>query len=77
VWILPDVPKTRSGKIMRRAIAGISNFTDAGDSTTLADREIIEIIRHHVQPEKLAHGRAPIELTPEPIAEIKAFGQVE
>src|SRR6266702_3777087 len=27
VWIVPDMPKTRSGKIMRRVIAGISNFT--------------------------------------------------
>jgi acetyl-CoA synthetase len=29
VWIVPDMPKTRSGKIMRRVIAGISNFTGA------------------------------------------------
>src|SRR6266511_3379569 len=28
VWIVADMPKTRSGKIMRRVIAGISNFTD-------------------------------------------------
>ena len=31
VWIVPDMPKTRSGKIMRRVIAGISNFADVGD----------------------------------------------
>jgi acetyl-CoA synthetase len=71
------MPKTRSGKIMRRVIAGISNFTDAGDTTTLANPEIVETIRHHVQSEKLAHGQAPTELTPEQIEEIKAFGQVE
>ncbi|HEY8840429.1 MAG TPA: acetate--CoA ligase, partial [Candidatus Dormibacteraeota bacterium] len=35
VWIVPDMPKTRSGKIMRRVIAGISNFTGTGDITTL------------------------------------------
>src|SRR5262249_42053848 len=28
VWIVPDMPKTRSGKIMRRVIAAVSNFTD-------------------------------------------------
>src|SRR5207245_2881069 len=31
VWIVPDMPKTRSGKIMRRVIASISNFADVGD----------------------------------------------
>ena len=30
VWIVPDMPKTRSGKIMRRVIASISNFADVG-----------------------------------------------
>src|SRR6266545_4538155 len=40
VWIVADMPKTRSGKIMRRVIAGISNFADVGDVTTLANPEI-------------------------------------
>ena len=31
VWIVPDMPKTRSGKIMRRVIASVSNFADVGD----------------------------------------------
>ena len=56
VWIVSDMPKTRSGKIMRRVIAGISNFADVGDVTTLANPEIVEDIRHHVQSQKLAHG---------------------
>ena len=37
-----DMPKTRSGKIMRRVIAAISNFADVGDTTTLANPEIVE-----------------------------------
>jgi acetyl-CoA synthetase len=37
VWIVPDMPKTRSGKIMRRIIASISNVADVGDVTTLAN----------------------------------------
>jgi len=46
VWIVTDMPKTRSGKIMRRVIASISNFADVGDVTTLANPEIVEEIRH-------------------------------
>jgi acetyl-CoA synthetase len=77
IWIVPDMPKTRSGKIMRRVIAGISNFADVGDITTLANPEIVDEIRHHVQSEKVAHGETPRELTPEEMEEIKAFGRAE
>ena len=59
VWIVPDMPKTRSGKIMRRVIAGISNFSDVGDITTLANPEIVDEIREKVQAEKRAMGEAP------------------
>src|SRR4029453_7538237 len=75
VWIVPDMPKTRSGKIMRRVIAAVSNFTDVGDVTTLANPEVVDDIRHHVQGEKVARGEAPRALTPHEIDEIKAFGQ--
>jgi acetyl-CoA synthetase len=74
VWIVPDMPKTRSGKIMRRVIASVSNFADVGDVTTLANPEVVESIRHHVQAAKLAHGEVPRELTGAEEAEIKAFG---
>jgi acetyl-CoA synthetase len=77
IWIVPDMPKTRSGKIMRRVIAGISNFADVGDITTLANPEIVEDIRHQVQTEKVERGQTPRELTPEELEEIKAFGRVE
>jgi acetyl-CoA synthetase len=77
VWILSDMPKTRSGKIMRRVIASISNFADVGDVTTLANPEIVDDIRRHVQSEKVARGEEPRELTAEETAEIKAFGQAE
>jgi acetyl-CoA synthetase len=71
------MPKTRSGKIMRRVIAGISNFADVGDVTTLANPEIVDEIRHYVESEKVARGEVPRELTPEEVASIKAFGQAE
>ncbi len=77
VWIVPDMPKTRSGKIMRRVIAAISNFSDVGDTTTLANPEIVEDVRHHVQGEKMARGEVPRELSSEEIEELKAFGQAE
>ena len=49
VYIVPDMPKTRSGKIMRRVLASISNMQDIGDVTTLANPEIVEEIRKMVQ----------------------------
>jgi acetyl-CoA synthetase len=77
VWIVPDMPKTRSGKIMRRVIAAISNFSDVGNVTTLANPEIVDDIRHHVQGEKVERGETPRELSPEEVEEIKAFGHAE
>jgi len=64
----------RSGKIMRRVIASVSNFADVGDVTTLANPEIVEQIRHHVQAEKVAHGEVPRELTEAESEELKKFG---
>jgi acetyl-CoA synthetase len=77
VWIVSDMPKTRSGKIMRRVIAAVSNFADVGDTTTLANPEIVEDIRHYVQSEKLARGESPRELSEQEQKEIAAFGAAE
>jgi acetyl-CoA synthetase len=74
VWIVPDMPKTRSGKIMRRVIAAISNFTDTGDVTTLATPEVVDVIRRKVQHAKSASGQVPRELTQAEQAEIVTFG---
>ena len=49
VWIVPDMPKTRSGKIMRRVLGAISNEKDVGDVMTLANPEIVEAITKMVQ----------------------------
>ncbi len=77
VWIVADMPKTRSGKIMRRVIAGISNFSEAGDLTTLANAEVVEGIRHQVQSEKLARGEVPRELSPKELEELRTYGRVD
>ena len=51
VYVVPDMPKTRSGKIMRRVLSAIPNKFDIGDITTLANPEAVEKIRLLVQGE--------------------------
>jgi acetyl-CoA synthetase len=41
----PDLPKTRSGKIMRRLLRDIGEGRNLGDTTTLADAAVVEAIR--------------------------------
>jgi acetyl-CoA synthetase len=71
VYIVPDMPKTRSGKIMRRVLASISNRRDVGDVTTLANPDVVEQIREMVQGKEAVVSK---EETPEDIAR---FGQNE
>jgi acetyl-CoA synthetase len=77
IWIVADMPKTRSGKIMRRVLAASSNFAEVGDVTTLANPEIVESVRRQVQNEKVARGAIPRALSPEELEEIRRFGAVE
>jgi acetyl-CoA synthetase len=49
VVIVPDMPKTRSGKIMRRVLAAISNHQDPGDVSTLANPEVVAKIKESVK----------------------------
>ncbi|HUC57925.1 MAG TPA: acetate--CoA ligase [Streptosporangiaceae bacterium] len=77
VWIVADMPKTRSGKIMRRVIASVSNFTDVGDVMTLANPEVVETIRRQVQSAKVAKGEQPRDLTDAEKEEIAKYGNVE
>lgn len=49
IHIVPDMPKTRSGKIMRRVLAAVSNGRGVGDVTTLANPAVVEQIRVLVQ----------------------------
>ncbi len=68
VRIVPDMPKTRSGKIMRRVLASISNRMDYGDISTLSNPEVVEQIRVMVQ------GAGPVEKQAGP-EDIKQFGK--
>ena len=45
VVLVPDLPKTRSGKIMRRLLRDVAEGRDLGDTTTLADSSVVEEIR--------------------------------
>ncbi|MBW2569038.1 MAG: acetate--CoA ligase [Deltaproteobacteria bacterium] len=48
VWLVSDMPKTRSGKIMRRVLGAISNKKDVGDVSTLANPAIVDEIQKKV-----------------------------
>lgn len=45
ILFTPDLPKTRSGKIMRRLLRDIANERTLGDTTTLADISVVDTIR--------------------------------
>ncbi|HEY2796534.1 MAG TPA: acetate--CoA ligase [Thermoanaerobaculia bacterium] len=70
VHVVPDMPKTRSGKIMRRVLAAISNEMEIGDITTLANPDVVEQIRLAVQGPKKRVTRDGLE-------DIRRFGEAE
>jgi acetyl-CoA synthetase len=45
IMFTPDLPKTRSGKIMRRLLRDIAEQRPLGDVTTLADSGVVNTIR--------------------------------
>ena len=45
IMFTPDLPKTRSGKIMRRLLRDIAEQRVLGDVTTLADTNVVTTIR--------------------------------
>ena len=51
-----DLPKTRSGKIMRRLLKDIAEGREIGDTTTLRDPEIVQSIKEQADQQL---GRAP------------------
>jgi acetyl-CoA synthetase len=47
VLFTPDLPKTRSGKIMRRLLKDLAEGRELGDVTTLANADIVESLKQH------------------------------
>jgi len=45
LMFVPDLPKTRSGKIMRRLLRNVAEDEALGDTTTLADPSVVEGIK--------------------------------
>jgi acetyl-CoA synthetase len=44
IMIVPELPKTRSGKIMRRLLRDVAENRSVGDVTTLADSTVMDLI---------------------------------
>lgn len=49
IMVVPDLPKTRSGKIMRRLLKDVAEDRDIGDVTTLADSSVMEQIQQEIR----------------------------
>ncbi|MDP9340688.1 MAG: acetate--CoA ligase [Actinomycetota bacterium] len=47
----PELPKTRSGKIMRRLLRDVAEHRELGDTTTLADPTVVEEIKGRAEAE--------------------------
>jgi acetyl-CoA synthetase len=44
IMLVPELPKTRSGKIMRRLLRDVAENRQLGDVTTLQDSAVMEMI---------------------------------
>ena len=49
IMVVPELPKTRSGKIMRRLLRDVAEHRDLGDVTTLADPSVMTMIAQGVE----------------------------
>jgi acetyl-CoA synthetase len=56
IMVVPELPKTRSGKIMRRLLRDVAERREVGDVTTLADSSVMDLIQ-----ENLATASTPDE----------------
>ncbi|MEP6525770.1 MAG: acetate--CoA ligase [Nocardioidaceae bacterium] len=48
IMVVPELPKTRSGKIMRRLLQDVAEHREVGDSTTLADSSVMDLIESNL-----------------------------
>jgi acetyl-CoA synthetase len=52
IMVVPELPKTRSGKIMRRLLQDIAEDREVGDVTTLADSTVMDLISENLKEGK-------------------------
>jgi acetyl-CoA synthetase len=49
IMVVPELPKTRSGKIMRRLLQDVAENREVGDVTTLADSTVMDLISDNLK----------------------------
>ena len=49
IYFTPDLPKTRSGKIMRRLLRDVAEGRNLGDTTTLADASVVNELQRRAK----------------------------
>ena len=52
IMVVPELPKTRSGKIMRRLLRDVAENREVGDATTLADSSVMDLITEGLKDAK-------------------------
>ena len=57
IFLTAELPKTRSGKIMRRLLKDIAEGRQIGDTTTLADAAIVNFLKKNVDAQKIQAAR--------------------
>jgi acetyl-CoA synthetase len=50
ILVVAELPKTRSGKIMRRLLRDVAEQREVGDVTTLADSSVMDLIKSGMEP---------------------------
>jgi acetyl-CoA synthetase len=52
IMVVAELPKTRSGKIMRRLLRDVAENREVGDVTTLADSTVMDLIKTNLESGK-------------------------
>ena len=52
IMVVPELPKTRSGKIMRRLLRDVAENRSLGDVTTLQDSTVMDLISSGLKKSK-------------------------
>jgi len=52
IMVVPELPKTRSGKIMRRLLRDVAENRELGDVTTLTDSSVMDLIKSNLESGK-------------------------
>lgn len=56
ILVVPELPKTRSGKIMRRLLRDVAEHRPVGDVTTLSDHSVVDLISERLQAAPPSEG---------------------